>query len=54
MRVKFGGDLLAGASAQELLVKLRNLGEPHERLFSGGAGEFSWAYSETKPETGES
>ena len=52
MRVKFGGDLFAGASPQELLVKLRNLGEPHERLFSGGAGEFSWAYSEKK--TGDS
>jgi len=30
------------------------LGEPHERLFSGGAGEFSWVYSETKPETADS
>jgi len=54
LRVKFGGDLLAGASPQEMLVKLRNLGEPHERLFSGGAGEFSWVYSETKPETADS
>ncbi|MBI5751284.1 MAG: DUF342 domain-containing protein [Hydrogenophilales bacterium] len=53
MRIKFGEDLLTG-SPQELLVKLRNLGEPHERLFSGGAGEFGWVYSETKPETGGS
>lgn len=52
LRVKFGGDLFAGASPQELLVKLRNLGEPNERLFSGGAGEFSWVYSEKK--TGDS
>lgn len=45
MRVKFGGDFLAGATAQELAVALRHLGEPNERLFSGTKGTFSWVYS---------
>lgn len=54
LRVTFGGALLADVSPQELIVKLRNMGEPHERLFSGGAGKFSWVYSETQAEPGDS
>ncbi len=50
MRIKFDKEALAGATPQELALKLRNLGEPNERLFSGRSGAFGWVYATPQPE----
>lgn len=50
LSVSFEATPFSHATPQELAATLRKLGDPHERLFTGRSGAFSWAYTTAQSE----